>query len=370
MKRLLLFVLTVNLLGAPAPAQQPVPEIPYESVPNFLKLPLGMNFGEMQTVSVNSKGHIFLLSRSNLSGPAFGQLASQAMEFDQTGKFLREVGKGLYSASVGHGIRIDKEDNIWLADRGSDTIVKLNPEGYVVMVLGRRVEASSPAGQAPLPTPNPPAPASVGQFRGPANVAFDDSGNIYVADGYVNSRVAKFDKNGVPLRSWGERGTEPGQFNVLHDIAVDKAGNVYIADRGNVRIQVFDTDGKFLRIIRMADGIPVPPGSRDPFGDLLNSIPTTGQNAPGAPQAVCITPGPTQYLYASDRFPGRIYKMTLDGKVVGVFGKWGKQLGEFSWIHGLACPSENELYVAELVNWRVQKLILHPAKNTSSAANR
>jgi len=80
--------------------------------------------------------------------------------------------------------------------------------------------------------------------------------------------------------------------------------------------------------------------------------------APGAPWAICIAPGPRQVLYASDAFPGRIYKMTLEGKVVGVLGKSGKQLGQFGWIHEIACPSENELFVAELLNWRIQKLSL------------
>jgi hypothetical protein len=88
--------------------------------------------------------------------------------------------------------------------------------------------------------------------------------------------------------------------------------------------------------------------------------------APGAPWTVCITPGPTQYLYASDAFPGRIYKLTLDGKLLGMLGKSGHQAKQFGWIHEIACPSENELYVAELLNWRVQKLTLHPNKATST----
>ncbi len=92
--------------------------------------------------------------------------------------------------------------------------------------------------------------------------------------------------------------------------------------------------------------------------------PLTASNlqAPGAPWAVCITPGPHQVLYASDAFPGRIYKLSLEGKVLGVLGESGKQLKQFGWIHEIACPSENVLFVAELLNWRVQKLILHPAK--------
>jgi hypothetical protein len=84
--------------------------------------------------------------------------------------------------------------------------------------------------------------------------------------------------------------------------------------------------------------------------------------APGAPWTICITPGPHQVLYSSDAFPGRIYKLSLDGKVLGMLGESGKQLKQFGWIHEIACPSENELYVAELLNWRVQKLVLQPPR--------
>ena len=141
---------------------------------------------------------------------------------------------------------------------------------------------------------------------------------------------------------------------------MDNQGNVYVADRGNARIQVFDAEGKFLRVIKI--NVPAPPGARFVLGDTPATPLTTGTMAPGSPWTICITPGPTQYLYTNDAFPGRIYKLTLDGKVVGMLGKAGRQLQQFNWAHGLACPSENELYVADLNNWRVQKLILHPEK--------
>ena len=158
----------------------------------------------------------------------------------------------------------------------------------------------------------------------------------------------------------GNAGHGPGQFNTPHNIAIDNQGNLYVADRGNARIQVFDTNGEFLRIIKI--NVPGPPGSRLLFGNTPPIPPETGTMAPGAPWTICITPGSTQYLYSADAFPGRIYKLTLDGKVLGVFGKSGRQLKEFAWPHGLACPSENELCVADNANWRVQKLILHPMK--------
>ena len=127
-------------------------------------------------------------------------------------------------------------------------------------------------------------------------------------------------------------------------------------DRGNRRIQVFDGEGKFLRQITI--DVPFDHSARPAIGDKReNPNPT---RSPGSPWAICITPPPNQVMYSSDAYPGRIYKLSLDGKVLGVFGKSGKQLGEFGWIHEIACPSENELYVAEILNWRAQKLILEP----------
>jgi outer membrane protein assembly factor BamB len=205
----------------------------------------------------------------------------------------------------------------------------------------------------------PPRPAVNGQFRQPTDVAWDGEGNIFISDGYVNSRVAKYDKNGDWVKQWGQPGNGPGEFNTPHSIVSDSAGNIYVADRGNRRIQVFDHDGAFVREMK----IDVPaPADAQPWMGPRPGPDAAGTMQPGSPWALCITPGPTQYLYSSDAFPGRIYKMTLDGKVVGMLGKTGHQPKQFGWIHEMACPSENELYVAELLNWRVQKLSLHPDK--------
>src|SRR5262249_20529401 len=138
------------LAGPPAAAppaaaqQQPsVPEIPYESVPNLLKLPPDMHLGEVAGVAVNSKGHIFVYARGGSSqGPAYGNTASQLLEFDGNGVFLREIGKNLYAWAFAHTVRVDRDDNIWATDKGSDMVVKFNPEGRVEMVFGRKSEAS------------------------------------------------------------------------------------------------------------------------------------------------------------------------------------------------------------------------------------
>ena len=351
----LLYIPALALMSALALAQQ-VPEIPFESNVNFLKLPNDIHIGEASGVAVNSQGHVFVFSRGNITGPAYGATASQVLEFDQTGKYLREVGKGLYAWSYAHTVRVDKDDNLWAVDKGSDMVVRFNKEGRVNMVFGRKKEASDDA--EPWTRVTPPRPAVDGQFRQPTDVTWDSQGNIFISDGYINARVAKYDKNGDWVKSFGGPGRGPGELNTPHSIAADAQGNVYVADRGNRRIQVFDGDGNLKREIKI--DVPVPADAKPWFGNQ----PTTegGVTQSGAPWSICITPGPTQYLYSSDAFPGRIYKLSLDGKVLGWLGKSGRQPKQFGWIHEMACPSENELYVAEILNWRVQKLTLKPGK--------
>jgi len=243
-------------------------------------------------------------------------------------------------------------------DEGSNMVIKFTPDGRVAMTMGRKPEAITvPGGRAGggggdgeggggggarAGGAGPAAPVGVGvrgdNFNRPTDVAWDAAGNIFVSDGYGNSRIAKFDKNGKFLTSWGSRGTAPGQFNIAHTMAIDAQGNVYVGDRGNRRIQVFDGNGTFKT-------------------QYLNV---------GAPSAICITPGPKQYLYASNSNPstgyenGEIYKMELDGRIVGRFGKAGTQLKEFGAVHEIDCRKENEVLVGEITNWRVQKLTLRP----------
>src|ERR1700761_5423012 len=226
-----LFVLPL-LVGSQAFAQQSVPSINFESVPNPLKLPHNMYFGEVSGVSVNSKGHVYVLSRGNTNGPAYAAAAAQLLEFDANGKFIGEIGKNLYAWSFAHAVKIDPQDNIWVTDKGSDMIIKFDPQGRVLMVFGRKQEASD-EDTGPLKHPKPPLPSEDGRFRQVTDIAWDKAGNTYISDGYINSRVAKVDKNGQWLKSWGDRGTEPGQFNTPHSIATDADGNVYVADRGN-----------------------------------------------------------------------------------------------------------------------------------------
>jgi len=186
----------------------------------------------------------------------------------------------------------------------------------------------------------PGAGAEGETFQRPTDVAWDRGGNVYVADGYGNARVAKYEPTGKYIKSWGSRGTAPGQFNVVHGIAIDAQGNVYVADEGNRRVQVFDGNGTFKT-------------------QWLNV---------GTPTALCITPGPRQYMYvahtgdADGMEDAAIYKVDLDGKIVGRFGRAGKQLKELGLVNSIDCRSENELLVGELSNWRVQKLTLRPGQ--------
>jgi len=358
-------------LSAPQFAQQPVPQIRFHAQTDFLQLPPDLYIGEAAGVAVNSKGHVFVFSRGSTTGPAYGAAAAQLLEFDSGGKYLREIGHNLYAWGFAHSVKVDKDDNIWVADKGSDMVIKFSPQGRVLMVFGRKQEASD-EGTEPLRHVKPPLPPVDGQFRQVTDMAWDATGNTYISDGYINSRVAKIDKDGNWIKSWGEPGNGPGQFKTPHSIATDDAGNVYVADRGNGRIQVFDSDGKYLREIHI--DVPYDHSIHPWFGNMPGNMPsntpaTAEAPAPldktmlnGSPWAICITPAPHQVLFASDGYPGRIYKLTLDGQVLGVLGSSGHGPGQFGWIHELACPSENVLFAAELLNWRVQKLTLEPAR--------
>lgn len=343
----------------------PAPEIAFDAV-DFLKPPADMHLGEIAGVAVNKAGHVFVYQRGATTGPAYGAAAAQLLEFGADGRLIREIGKNLYAWSYAHNVRVDPEGNIWALDKGSDMVIKFNPAGRVQMVFGRKPEASDENAH-PLERPTPPRPAVDGQFRQVTDIAWDSKGNGYISDGYINSRVAKVSKDGDWLKSWGSFGSAPGQFNTLHSIQTDAQDRVYVADRGNRRIQVFDTEGTLLKIITI--NVPSPPDAPAAIGNrpTLAAPGSTGNGTmqPGAPWALCITPkvaDAPQYLFVADAWPGRIYKLDLDGKVLGWLGGSGKRLKQFGWVHEIACPTPNELFVGELLNWRVQKLTLRASR--------
>ncbi len=336
----LALLLAPHLLFAQAKAKaQNVADIPYESVPNFLKMPPNVYLGEGIGVATNSRGHVFVYTRSG---------ETRLFEFDQNGNYVREIGAGNYGFAFAHAVRVDPQDNIWAVDEGTNMIIKFNPQGRVSMTLGRRPEAveqlADLTGQGGYSGANKPY-----SFNRQTDVAWDKDGNIFVSDGYGDSRVVKYDRNGRFIKSAGTRGNGPGQLNLPHTLAADAQGNIYIGDRSNNRVQVWDND--------------------------LN--PKAIYDTVGSPWAVCVSPGPHQYLYVSNSMPdngdsrlgaqtGEIYKMELDGTIVGKFGRAGKALKEFSTVHEIDCRNPNEIFVAEITDWRIQQIILHPATATAS----
>jgi DNA-binding beta-propeller fold protein YncE len=371
---------------------QSAPEIAYDAA-DILKFPDNVHLGEAAGVATNSRGQIFVYTRTGAASAALGssrtfyKYGSRLFQFDPNGRFVKEIGQGVYGLNFAQSVRIDPQDNIWVVDQGSSNVIKFDPDGRIQLVLSRKPEAvgvrppaagtgrggpalegrGGPAegrgGPAPEGRGGPPAgvvpvggaPAGRGaagpgagipcdSFNRTADVTWDRAGNIYVADGASrtagNARIAKFDRDGHFIKSWGSRGSDPGQFNSIRGIVADGQANLYVADAGNNRIQVFDAEGTVK--------------------SQISNV--------GVPSALCITPGAHQYLYSSNSNDpetldaGEIYKLELDGRIVGRFGKAGKLSKEFGSVNSIDCRIENELFVAELTNWRVQKVTLHPGK--------
>jgi DNA-binding beta-propeller fold protein YncE len=329
------------MAGVPAIAQD-APEIRFDSVPNALQLPAGLYLGEVGGVATNSRGDVFVYTRTGhptvTIGTArpFAHGGSRLFEFDRNGKFIREIGKDSYGFMFAAQARVDANDNLWVVDQMTNMVIKFDPQGRVALLLGRKAESVFVPARAAGGGDGSGQPADL--FNRPTDVAWDAAGNIFVADGLGNARIAKFDKDGKFVKSWGKRGTAPGEFANVRSIAVDAQGNVYAADGGNKRIQVFDNDGVF----------------KTAFANVGNA------------QALCITKGPNPFLYVSNSNPpedidhdGEIYRMRLDGTMTGKFGRAGKLLKEFGTVNAIDCREENTLYVGEVGNLRVQKLTLH-----------
>jgi sugar lactone lactonase YvrE len=339
MKRILTSSAALAVLAASAFAQQKatienVREIPFTSAPNLLKLPPGEYLGESVAVATNSKGHIFVYHRS---------ATTRLFEFDQSGNFIKEIGSGYYGFEFAHSVRVDKDDNIWTVDEGTNMVTKFSPTGKVLMVLGRRPPAVVGVQLAP-PGPNQPSQKYI--FCRPTDVGWDPQGNIFVSDGYCNNRVVKYDKNGRFVAQAGSEkaGKALGEFNLPHGLQVDGEGHVWVADRTNNRYQVLDNDLK-------------------PMREITNL---------GVGWTVCISQGPHQYAFLSNSNPngnmpgtwettGEIYKAELDGTVIGKFGHPGKLAPGFQVVHMMDCRNPNEIVVGEIESWRVQKLVLQSA---------
>jgi DNA-binding beta-propeller fold protein YncE len=298
------------------------------------RLPLvvpGHTIGETEGVSKNSKGHLFVYSRTGTSGTARGGTAAELFEFDERLKFVKIWGPGNYAASFAHGVRVDKYDNVWMVDEGSNMIVKFDPSGMVKMTLGRKPEAIDYLEryvEREEKEPERRAPQVMGVFNRETDLAWDADDNIYVSDGYNNSRIVKIAKDGTWLKTVGTYGSGQDQFNTVHGIAVDAQQKlVYVADRGNFRIQVYDTDLNY----------------KETFTGI------------GAPWSVQVT---SKYIYSGDG-TGKLYQLDkTTGKLLG-WAQTGMGYGQTTCIiHSLQAESDNVLYRGSCSEWDIEKITI------------
>jgi DNA-binding beta-propeller fold protein YncE len=287
--------------SAGARQQPPGRDVPrgYQLVDGFPKLPDGVKLGACAGAATDSRGDVFIFHRAE----------PPVLVFRPAGEFVRSFGAKLFTSP--HGLRVDKDDNVWVTDNAAHTVLKLDRAGRVLLTLGERGVAGE----------------DERHFNKPADVAVAANGDIFVADGYGNSRVVKFDKTGRFLRAWGRKGMGPGEFNLPHAVRLDSTGRVYVGDRENNRVQVFEPDGTFVR--QFAQGIA-------PFGLFITDDDT---------------------LFVADGRANRVVKMSLEGKVLAAWGHTGAGPGEFRMPHGITVGRDGAVYVTEIDGKRVQKFV-------------
>jgi DNA-binding beta-propeller fold protein YncE len=297
----------------------------YRAVEGWGKLPEGWSFVEATSVGVDAKDNVYVFNRGE----------HPVIVFDREGKFLRSWGEGVFRRA--HGITVAPDGTLWLTDDLHHTIRQFTPEGKLLLTIGDPDKPSTLQGGKP--------------FNRPTHVALcPNNGDVYISDGYGNSRVHKYDPKGRHLLSWGEPGTDPGCFNLPHNIATDAEGQVYVADRENHRVQVFDGKGKYLTQI---NNLHRPCGL---YAQRHSGLLYVGEL-------------PTQLAVNAEvaNLGARVSIVKLDGERVGrVGGRFaGEKPGEFIAPHGCVVDSRGDLYVAE-VSWTALGKDMNPPRELRS----
>ena len=298
--------------GSRAAAAQ-IPEMPFHLVEGFFKYPAHDVLGRVSGIAVAPNGNIVALNRGY----------HPVLEFKPDGSFIGSFGEGSSLFLGAHQVRFDPQGNLWYVDAADNLIFRFDAEGRTVGTLGTLGEPWTY-----LTHVIEGAVRGKSSFYQETDIGWSKDGSIFVSDGYGNSRVAKFDKDGNFVKSWGERGTSPGDFNTPHSLVVDNNDIIYVADRGNSRIQTFDTDGNLKNVWRL----------------------------PTAPWSLCLTNGPNPVMFVGS--VSKVYKMDLSGKILGQFGRPGRMQGTIDSIHAIACPDEKTLYLANLYSSRFDKWVL------------
>jgi streptogramin lyase len=306
-------VCAVNTMHAQdGAAGPPIPSLSFHRVDNFFRYPAYSVIGRLSGVAVGPNGHIVALNRGY----------HPVLEFNADGSFVRTWGEGSRMFEGAHSLRFDPQGDLWYIDAADNIIFHFDKEGRTLGTLGTNPEPWTYLTH--VIERAAPGRASLYQET---DIGWSKDGSMFVADGYGNSRVAKYDKDGNFVKAWGERGGQPGNFNTPHSLVIDSNDVVYVADRGNSRIQSFDTDGNRKAV----------------------------WNLPTAPWSLCLTNGPSQVMFVGS--VGRVYKMDLSGKILGAFGRPGRMPGTIDSIHQLACPDEKTLYLANLYASRLDKWV-------------